>query len=147
MQVQRSGFPVSLLKSDFILRYRWCAPASIPDSQLDPTKAGDTEKGENIVCETLLTLGRDLAGGGLDWGEGSSGWRLGRTKIFLKEAVTKGLEKARQAMWDGAAKVLQCRLRQKLAWRTLALVRNHKRLVIAARSATRAMDATAVPVA
>ena len=82
MQVQRSGFPVSLLKSDFILRYRWCAPASIPDSQLDPTKLGDKEKGENVVCETLLTLGRDLAGGGSDWGEGASGWRLGRVRAW-----------------------------------------------------------------
>lgn len=42
----------------------------------------------------------------VEWGDGR-GYRLGHTKVFLKEGVTKALERARLAIWDDAATVIQ----------------------------------------
>ena len=120
VEIQRSGYPISLPKADFVSRYRCCA---FSDPTLMVATLSDDEK-----CKNLLTVIQQLLGmeheGGKDWLSVLS-VQLGKTKVFLREDVVKCIEKAREAIFEEGAASVQRIARGLIARRIFKLVAAH----------------------
>mmetsp|Transcript_31792 Transcript_31792/g.66569 ORF Transcript_31792/g.66569 Transcript_31792/m.66569 type:complete len:1417 (+) Transcript_31792:14-4264(+) len=129
VEIQRSGYPVSLPKADFIARYRCCA-FSCPDKiaqSLDST----------VVCTNLFEVIEELIGNEVGSWLKNLAVQMGKTKVFMREEVVKLLENARDAVWTEGACGLQRAARRRIALRTVKLAREHQGL---ARSLEAALD-------
>ena len=131
VELQRCGYAVSMRKVDFVARYRWCVAYDRPELlAAEGTPRLDSLIGDLLrACRALLRLDGD-------WGDAD--FQLGRSKVFLREAVTRALERARTAAWDRYAAKLQRALRRLYARRAAALLRSLLPLVEEARGAAAA---------
>ncbi|XP_078408901.1 unconventional myosin-X-like [Cetorhinus maximus] len=88
VKIRRAGFPVRRPFQEFYLRYKMLLKnRNVPED--------DKER-----CTTLLKL----------YDSCNSHWRLGKSKVFLKEALEQKLEKARAEELQGAAMVLRAHI-------------------------------------
>ncbi|XP_042302396.1 unconventional myosin-X-like isoform X1 [Sceloporus undulatus] len=85
VKVRRAGFPVRRLFQDFLLRYKML---------LKNLKNPD---GAKATCAEFLKM-HDSS---------QSAWKLGKTKVFLKEALEQTLEKAREEELRKAATIIR----------------------------------------
>ncbi|KAJ7346032.1 hypothetical protein JRQ81_001982, partial [Phrynocephalus forsythii] len=88
VKVRRAGFPVRRLFQDFLLRYKMLLKNR---SSSDEAKA---------TCKAFLQT-YDLA---------QREWKLGKTKVFLKEALEQKLEKAREEELRKAATIIRAHI-------------------------------------
>ncbi|XP_030066757.1 unconventional myosin-X-like [Microcaecilia unicolor] len=88
VNIRRAGFPVRRLFQDFFIRYKM-----LMKNQSSPKEL-------SLCCATLLQ----------SCDNSNQEWRLGRTKVFLKEALEKKLEKARAAELQKAAQLIQAHI-------------------------------------
>uniref|UniRef100_A0AAQ6IKU5 Myosin X, like 1 n=1 Tax=Anabas testudineus TaxID=64144 RepID=A0AAQ6IKU5_ANATE len=88
VKIRRAGFPVRRTFKDFYSRYKMI---------LKSTNHSDDEK---QCCSELLTL-HDKA---------KKGWQLGKTKVFLKEALEQRLEKEREEVRRRAGMVIRAHI-------------------------------------
>ncbi|XP_067890797.1 unconventional myosin-X-like isoform X1 [Heterodontus francisci] len=88
VKIRRAGFPVRRPFQEFYLRYKMLLKnQNIPEDW----------KGK---CMMLLKL----------YDDSSSHWRVGKSKVFLKEALEQKLEKSRAGELQGAAMVLRAHI-------------------------------------
>ncbi|XP_078239605.1 unconventional myosin-X isoform X1 [Pogona vitticeps] len=85
VKVRRAGFPVRRLFQDFLLRYKMLL------------KNWSSPDGAKATCTAFLQT-YDLA---------QREWKLGKTKVFLKEALEQKLEKAREEELRKAATIIR----------------------------------------
>nr|XP_033800031.1 unconventional myosin-X-like [Geotrypetes seraphini] len=85
VNIRRAGFPVRRLFQDFFIRYKM-----VMKSQSSPEDL-------RFWCANLLH----------SCDSDNQEWQLGKTKVFLKEALEKNLEKARAAEFQKAAVIIQ----------------------------------------
>ncbi len=116
VEIQRSGYPISLPKSDFIARYRCCVFA---EPHLMAAELSEDDK-----CKNLLNAIRSLLGIEADW-LALLQVQLGKTKVFLREDVVKGIEKAREAIFEEGAHAVQKAARGLIGRRIFKLVKEH----------------------
>ncbi|XP_028992569.1 unconventional myosin-X [Betta splendens] len=88
VKIRRAGFPVRRTFKDFHSRYKMIL------------RSGRSSGDEKRSCTELLTL-RDGAG---------SEWQLGKTKVFLKEALEQRLEKEREEVRRRAGMVIRAHI-------------------------------------
>jgi len=142
VEIQRSGYPISLPKSDFVSRYRSCA-FSAPE-QIAATLSEDEK------CTNLLMMIQQLQGLEVENGED---WisllkvQLGKTKVFLREEVVKHIEKAREAIFEEGAASVQRAARGLIARRIVKLAASHMRIKDRVRKALDARQAEAATAA
>eukprot|EP00322_Chrysochromulina_rotalis_P026702 CAMPEP_0115887378 /NCGR_PEP_ID=MMETSP0287-20121206/31730_1 /TAXON_ID=412157 /ORGANISM="Chrysochromulina rotalis, Strain UIO044" /LENGTH=1428 /DNA_ID=CAMNT_0003343967 /DNA_START=24 /DNA_END=4312 /DNA_ORIENTATION=+ len=102
VEIQRSGYPISLPKADFVARYRCCAFSD--PGLIDGALPIDTICANLLMTiQQLLELNREA---GADW-LASLRVQLGQTKVFLREDVVKHIEKAREAIFEEASHAVQ----------------------------------------
>jgi myosin heavy subunit len=127
VEIQRSGYPISLPKADFIARYRCCA-FSFPDKMAKSLTP-------DVICSNLLDIIQELIGSEPGKWTKSMAAQMGKTKVFMREEVVKQLEAARDAVWAEGASGIQRAARARIAWRTVSLARTHKKLAVQLRAA------------
>ncbi|XP_078064507.1 unconventional myosin-X-like, partial [Mustelus asterias] len=88
VKIRRAGFPVRRPFQEFYLRYKMLL------------KNRNIPEGGKERCIMLLKLYDDC----------NSHWRLGKSKVFLKEALEQKLERDRAEELQGAATVLQAHI-------------------------------------
>ena len=92
VEIQSAGYAISLLKPNFLARYRCCCPRTLPPEEAAALAAAASDP--NLACTTLLSAAqRTLGSAGPAAGASSTDWlsthdaQLGKTKVFLREAV------------------------------------------------------------
>ena len=116
VEIQRSGYPISLPKADFVRRYRSCVFSE--PALVDPALPIDT------LCTNVLDTLQQLLGLGGSW-LGELSVQLGKTKIFLREEIVREIEKAREAIWEEAASAAQRVGRGRITRKATGLLRAH----------------------
>uniref|UniRef100_A0A8C3G8P5 Myosin X, like 1 n=1 Tax=Cyclopterus lumpus TaxID=8103 RepID=A0A8C3G8P5_CYCLU len=88
VKIRRAGFPVRRTFQDFYSRYKLILNNKIPSDD------------EKQSCSELLTL----------HDEAKTEWQLGKTKVFLKEALEQRLEKEREEVRRRAGMVIRAHI-------------------------------------
>ncbi|TNN84477.1 Unconventional myosin-X [Liparis tanakae] len=88
VKIRRAGFPVRRTFEDFYSRYKLILNNKIPSDD------------EKQSCSELLTLHDN----------GKTEWQLGKTKVFLKEALEQRLEKEREEARRRAGMVIRAHI-------------------------------------
>jgi len=132
VQIQRSGYPISMSHKEFIGRYR-CI--TLGDPKLPKLLASSPPK-EGATA--LVKAGPRIAGlKDVDW-LASSDCQVGVTRIYLRDEIVKALEAPRMDATRKAAISLQRRQRVKIAkavWSVLSMHKNGSAKVRAALDA------------
>jgi len=136
VEIQRSGYPISLPKPDFISRYRCCTFS-------DPSLTSKDLEIDTIVTNILEAMQQTLGDAGADWLV-SLQVQLGKTKVFMREDVVKNIEKAREAILETAVTAVQAAARRAAARKLYALLKAHK---VSASKVRMALDDKQPPVA
>ena len=102
VEIQRSGYPISIAHNDFINRYR-CIAMDHATQIL-----GTALKEPGRACENLLRAGPKLAKleGSVDW-LGAKVAVVGKTRVFMKDEVVRALEAPRLEATTKATYIVQ----------------------------------------
>ena len=136
VEIQRSGYPVSIAHKDFLGRYRCVA---LDDPKLLQAMAGCTPAD---ACKALLRAGPKLAklDGAVDWLKSATGV-VGKTRVFMKDDVVRSLEAPRLEATAKAGLVMQRFARRMLARVLTRVLFMHLPRAAAVRAALSAKDA------
>ena len=134
VEVQRSGYPISVSHADFISRYR-CIALDRPD--ILAAAKGNAAEG----CKALLKVGPSLAKAtDADWVSDHSAV-VGKTRIFMKDVVVRTLEGPRQEAIKRASLIMQRVARAMIARVVLKVLMMHTPAAAAVRAALAKYDA------
>ena len=110
IEIQRSGYPISINKADFVTRYRCCCLGTPVDSDVD-------QASKQVLIATQKASG--IAG---NWLEELTA-QLGKTKIFMRDEVVRALETTRDTMREKAATIIALAMKRKIARLVVKLLR------------------------
>ena len=110
IEIQRSGYPIAIVKADFVRRYRCCCLGTAVDADVD------------VATRQVLAAVQQAAGVPGSWLSELAA-QLGKTKIFMRDEVVRALETTRDVMQDRAATMLSREARRRLARRAATQLR------------------------
>jgi len=123
VEIQRSGYPVSMTTKDFIGSYRVIC--------FDQPKLIDNALPNAEIVKNLLTFGQAQSEekDGPGWLDEEGGFRvqIGKTKVFMKDDVLKHLEKPKRLVTGKAALVMQKDYRRHGVQKAMAQVKFHSK--------------------
>jgi hypothetical protein len=134
VQIQRSGYPISLTHTEFIRRYRCIAfehPALIAQT-LKPAE----------VVNNLLKSGPGICKVEAEWLDSKLA-QVGVSKIYMREDVMRALEGPRRDVAERASKTTQRFLRGIMVRKAVGLWKKHKAGAAAVREALEKKDLSA----
>ena len=131
VEIQRSGYPVSFVHSEFVRQYRCIA--------FDAPKILDETLPSSIIVKGLLEYAQQLAGGTEDL-IATLRVQVGKTKVFMRDDVLRILEAPRREVVGRAATSVQRYTRGYLTQQAMGNVTFHRRAVVEIRAAIEKRD-------